>query len=152
MQKLYTLKIGWAIALFVLLDIFCVGLGMGVPFFCILLGLPVGWYLVRRATMERPFATRQVLSRVLVGAAFTSAITFIGMALLWGPWAAKLFDPSADLTTLGAPLILFEPVASFIGWLVLMIVIAPFLQLLMTLFGAHLTLLWCMSQSSDRAV
>jgi len=37
---------------------------------------------------------------------------------------------------------LYEPAASFIGWLVLMIVISPFLQLLMTLFGSHLALLW----------
>ena len=57
-----------------------------------------------------------------------------------------LFDPAANLANLGAPLILYEPVASFIGWLVLMIVISPFLQLLMTLFGSHLTVLWWLSR------
>ena len=45
------------------------------------------------------------------------------------------------------PLILYEPLASFIAWLVLMIVISPFLQFLMTLFGSHLTLLWWLSRS-----
>ncbi len=53
-----------------------------------------------------------------------------------------LFDPSADLANFGIPLILFDPTASFVGWLALMIVISPFLQFLMTLFGAHSTWLW----------
>ena len=52
-----------------------------------------------------------------------------------------LFDPAADLANFGIPLILYEPTASFIGWLVLMIVISPFLQFLMMLFGAQLMLL-----------
>jgi len=121
---------------------------MGVPIFCILFGLPVGWYIARRIALLR-FDTRRMLSNILLGAILTSAFTFIGMALLWGPWTAMLFDPTADLANLGAPLILYEPVASFIGWLVLMIVISPFLQLLMTLFGAHLTLLWRLSRDGE---
>jgi hypothetical protein len=52
-----------------------------------------------------------------------------------------VFDPVADLANFGIPLILYDPTASFIGWLALMIVISPFLQFLMALFGAHLTLL-----------
>jgi hypothetical protein len=63
------------------------------------------------------------------------------MAALWGPTAKLLFDPQADLVNFGIPLILYDPRASFVGWLVLMIAISPFLQLLTTLFGAHLTLL-----------
>jgi len=46
------------------------------------------------------------------------------------------------LANFGIPLILYEPRASFIVWLILMIVISPFLQFLMTLFGAQLALLW----------
>jgi hypothetical protein len=145
MHKFFSLKIGWILAIFAFFDIACVGIGMGVPIFCILFGLPVGWYIARRITI-RPFDAKQMLSKVLLGAALTSAFTFVGMALLWGPWIAMLFDPAADLAKLGAPLILYEPVASFIGWLVLMIVISPFLQLLMTLFGSHLTLLWWLSR------
>jgi hypothetical protein len=145
MHKFFLLKIGWGFAIFAFLDIACIGIGMGVPIFCILFGLPVGWYIARRITI-RPFDARKMLSKVLLGAALTSAFTFVGMALLWGPWIAMLFDPTADLENLGAPLVLYEPMASFIGWLVLMIVISPFLQLLMTLFGSHLTLLWWLSR------
>ncbi len=64
------------------------------------------------------------------------------LAAIWGPTARMLFDPAADLASFGIPQILYEPRASFIGWLVLMIVISPFLQLLTTLFGAHVTLQW----------
>ena len=136
-----TLKLGWALAIFAFVDIVCTGMGMGVPIFCILLGLPVGWYIARRIT-TRPFDTRQMLSKMLLGAALTSAFTFVGMTLIWARCIVMLFDPTADLANFGIPLILYEPLASFIGWLVLMIVISPFLQFLMTLFGAHLTWLW----------
>ena len=146
MHKVFSLKIGWVLVIFGSLDIVCVGAGMGVPIFCILLGLPVGWYIARRIVIQR-FDSRQMLSKMLLGAVLTSAFTFVGMALLWGPWSTMLLDPAADLAKLGAPLILYEPVASFIGWLVLMIVISPFLQLLVTLFGSHLALLWWLSRS-----
>ncbi len=145
MRKVFSLKIGWALVIFAFLDLFCAGLGMGVPIFCILFGLPVGWYIAGRIA-TRPFDTRQMLSKMLVGAALTSAFTFVGMALLWGPWSAMLFDPTAELANLGAPLIQYDPMASFIGWLVLMIGISPFLQFLMTLFGSHCTLLWWLSR------
>jgi len=35
--------------IFVFLGVFCVGPDIGVPFFCILLGFPTGWYAARRA-------------------------------------------------------------------------------------------------------
>jgi hypothetical protein len=146
MHKIFTLKLGWVLAIFAFVDIVCMGLGMGVPIFCILLGLPVGWYVARRITIH-PLDTRRMLSKMLLGAALTSAFTFVGMALLWSRSIAMLFDPTADLANFGIPLILYEPLASFIGWLVLMIVISPFLQFLMTLFGSHLTLLWWLSRS-----
>jgi hypothetical protein len=38
-------------------------------------------------------------------------------------------------------MILYDPTASFVGWLVLMIAVSPFLQLLTTVFGSHLTLM-----------
>ena len=145
MHQIFSLKLRWALAIFGLVDIVCMGLGMGVPIFCILFGLPVGWYIARRVA-TRPFDTRRMLSKMLLGAALTSAFTFVGMALLWGRCIVMLFDPTADLANFGVPLILYEPVASFIGWLVLMIVISPFLQLLMTLFGSHVTLLGWLSR------
>jgi len=76
---------------------------MGVPLFCILLGLPAGWYIARRIAAS-PFDAGGMLSRMRLGAAVTSAVTVIGMAALWGPWIPMLFDPAADLSLLGAPL------------------------------------------------
>lgn len=141
MQKFYSVKTGWGLVIYAMIDILCIGMGMGVPFFCIFLGLPVGWYIVKRIT-TRPINTRQVLQQILLGAALTSAVTCILMLLVWIQAIGMLFDPSADLANFGIPLILFDPTASFVGWLALMIVISPFLQFLMTLFGAHSTWLW----------
>jgi len=146
MQTVFSLRIGWALSLYAFLDLVCAGIGMGVPIFCILFGFPVGWYIARRVTLRPPDA-RGMLRSILVGAGVTSAFTFAGMGLLWGRCIVMLFDPNADLANFGIPQILYKPVASFIGWLVLMILISPFLQLLMTLFGAHLTLLWWLSKS-----
>ncbi len=142
MHTFFTLKRRWALLLYAALDVICVGAGMGVPIFCILFGLPVGWAIgirVTRARDSRP--ARQALGRVLRWAALSAAFTCVLMAVVWGRAVGMLFDPAADLANFGIPLILYEPAASFVGWLVLMIVISPFLQFLMTLFGAHLALL-----------
>ena len=144
MHRFFSLRIGWALAIFAFLDIVCTGLGMGVPIFCIPFGLPVGWYIARRIT-TRPLDVRQMLRKVLLGGALTSGFTMFMMAVLWGRCIAMLFDPAADLANFGIPLILYHPTASFVGWLVLMIAISPFLQFLMTLFGSHLTVLWWLS-------
>jgi hypothetical protein len=138
MRALFSLKIGWALAIYALVDIICAGLGMGVPFFCILLGLPVGWYIVRRLD-ARSLGTREMLRKILSAAALTSAFTFILMALIWLSSLLMLLDPGMNLENYGMPMILFEPLPSFIGWMALMIAISPFLQFLMTLFAAHLT-------------
>jgi len=150
MTRLFGLKPRWVLALFVVLDTVAVGMGMGVPFFCILFGFVVGWYVVRRLIVAGTDLPR-MLNRVLFYAAATAAYTFMVLALLWGPTARMLFDPTADLANFGIPLILYEPLPSFIGWLVLMIVISPFLQLLTTLFGAHLTLLHWLRKSTPPA-
>lgn len=41
------------VILYILIDIICVGVGMGVPIFCILLGFPLGWYIARRTIPGR---------------------------------------------------------------------------------------------------
>lgn len=140
MAVLFTMKPRWALALFVFLDTVCVGAGMGVPFFCILFGFAVGWYAVKRLAAAGTDLT-WTLEKIFSYAVVTSAYTFVLMAAIWARMAGMLFDPVADLANFGIPQILYEPRASFIGWLVLMIVISPFLQLLTTLFGAHVTLL-----------
>jgi hypothetical protein len=133
-----------AFAIFVFVDVLCVGMGMGVPIFCIGLGFPVGWYVAARAARST-CDLGEVLKRTVVQATATSAVTFAMMALLWGNVARMLFDPAADFANFGIPMILYDPKVSFIGWLVLMIFISPFLQLLTTLFSSHLTLLvWLM--------
>lgn len=121
-------------------DAVCVGMGMGVPVFCILLGFPVGWLMVGPVTAEvSDIGT--VLRKLLLLATVTAGVTLAGMAVIWGPCAAMLFEPDADLANFGIPPILYEPRASFVGWLVLMIAISPVLQLLTSLLGSHLALI-----------
>ena len=128
-----------ALVIFAVLDTIAVGAGMGVPFFAILFGFLVGWF-VPKVVFQSPVTLQQTLRRVLAGAALTSALTFLLMLLIWAPITSMLFDPKADLANFGIPMLLYEPRASFIGWIVLMIVISPFLQMLATVFGACLEL------------
>jgi hypothetical protein len=140
MSRLFRIQPVWAVLAYVFLDTVCVGMGMGVPIFCILLGFPVGWYIMRAVT-ARSSQLQPILGRSLRYAALASLFTLLLMALIWGRTISMLFDPRADLANFGIPMILYEPEASFIGWQVLMIVIAPCLQLLAMVFGSYLTLL-----------
>ena len=149
MAKLIAIKPLRALLLFTLINVIFIGMGMGVPFFCILMGIPLGWFLVLYAT-ARTNGMREVMWKVLIHAAIAASITMVGMLIIWLPVSTVLFDPGNDLSTTGVPLILYEPRASFIGWLGLMIVVSPILQLLTTLFGAWLTLLaWMGTQKSS---
>jgi uncharacterized membrane protein YhaH (DUF805 family) len=139
MNRLLRIKPQWALIVYIVLDLICVGMGMGVPFFCILFGFIVGWYIVRYITFSNTASVQQVFPKVLKYAMITSAVTLFGMLLLWVPFATYLFEPAKDLAKSGIPMILYEPKASFIAWIVLMILISPFLQLLTTLFSAYLT-------------
>lgn len=139
MSRALTLNRWVACALYVLVDVLCVGMGMGVPIFCIALGFPVGWYIAARARRLTP-DLQQALRGGFVQTLGTSGVTLAMMAVIWGPATTMLFYPEADLANFGIPMILYEPLPSFIGWLALMIFISPFLQLLTTLFAAHLTL------------
>jgi hypothetical protein len=147
-NKFRKIKITSALVLFILVDIVSIGMGMGVPFFSILLGIPLGWFLVLFVT-DKTTRVQDILWWVLIYAAVAAGITVLGMLMIWLPMSTLLFDPTNDLTMTGVPLILYEPRASFIGWLVLMIVISPVLQVLTTLFGAYLTLLgWMHGQKA----
>jgi hypothetical protein len=84
---------------------------------------------------------RAVLWKVLLYAAIAAGVTMVGMLIIWIRFSTLLFEPGSDLSTVGMPLILYQPRASLIGWLALMIIVSPVLQLLTTVFGAHLTLL-----------
>jgi len=149
MDRILRLNTKTAFAIFVIVDLVCVGMGMGVPFFCILFGFFVGWYIAKRATIATA-NVRDVFRGVFVQAIATSAFTFVVMSAIWGRTIPMIFNPSADFQNFGHPFILYDPKLSFIGWLVLMILISPFLQLLTTIFGSYLTLLhWVRSRSND---
>lgn len=145
MNKIYGLRQHWLWLIFILLDTVCVGMGMGVPFFCILFGFIVGWFLVKAITITYTDSL-QVLRKVLRYAFLAAGVTCVEMLVLWLPFTSYLFDPNKDLATMGIPMILYNPQASAIGWIILMIVISPFLQLLTILFGAHLTIIWQMNK------
>ena len=134
------LKTRRALPIYLAADVVAVGMGMGVPFFCILLGLPVGCAIAERTAGHMP-STRVILRRVFTEAALTAVFTFVLMIAIWGRMVPMLFDPAADLANFGIPMILYEPRASFIGWLVLMTIISPTLQFLVTVVAANLTLL-----------
>lgn len=126
--------------LYVIADFICIGAGMGVPVFSILLGLPVGWYAARHSKNRSGTETgslRHIMSIALV----TSSVTCGVMLLVWGWCIPLVFDTTYDFANFGHPMILYDPWYSFIAWLVLMIFISPFLQLLMTVFAAHLILM-----------
>ena len=116
-----------------LLDTLAVGVGMGVPVFCILLGFLLGgflgWSWTRQELNGRELAGKSLASLL------SGVFTFILLIPIWTPLAFKLGDPAFDYAHFGIPMILYEPKASFIGWLVLMQLISPFLQGLTTLFG-----------------
>ncbi|MFV1950146.1 MAG: hypothetical protein ACC633_09505 [Anaerolineales bacterium] len=122
-------------AVFIILDILSIGMGMGVPILTILFGILVGWYLP--LYLELPDQINKIsLKKLLKAAMLTSAVSLVVLGAIWLPALSWLFEPAKDLTQFGMPLILFEPRASFIGWIILMVLISPFLQFLMTVLGA----------------
>lgn len=137
-EKIFSLRTRNIFILYVVLDFLCMGLGMGVPFFNILFGFIVGWFLIKWISIGTS-EVREILKQLLLYSCIAAGVTFLGMLLLWG-WSAKfLFTSETEIVNFGIPLILYEPRLSLIGWLFLMIVISPFLQLLTTIFGGHVT-------------
>lgn len=145
MNKIFKINTKVAFVMYIILDTLFAGMGMGVPFFCILLGFPVGWYLAKRLTLLEK-NINNILSDILKYTLLTSIFTFILMAIIWGPVSTMLLYPNVNFANFGMPLILFDPKISFIGWIILMIFISPFLQLLTTIFASHVTL-WRLSKN-----
>ncbi len=141
MSTLRSCKFIVPLLLFLFLDLLAVGAGMGVPIFAILFGFLVGWFAPRVLAEGAP-DVRSLLRRCVVAALLTSAFTFLLMLLIWGPMTRMLFDPAADIANFGIPMILYEPVASFVGWIVLMVCISPFLQALAAAFASSVRLAW----------
>lgn len=149
MEKLIKLNAKIAVILYIVIDIICVGTGMGVPIFCIMLGFPLGWYIVKRVSLstEHPHL---IYHKVLKLSFFASAFTFLLMVVIWGRTILMLFDPKSDFQNFGHPFIFYDPKISFIGWLILMIFLSPFLQLLTTIFAAFITLMKSGVKNSSR--
>jgi hypothetical protein len=140
MQRVLGLRSEWALVVYVAADVICVMLGMGVPIFCILLGVPVGWYVAERG-IERGVPEGRVRTSAVRSGVATAAVTLFIMVLVWGRSVALFFAPGVDLAGVSIPPILYDVRASFVGWMALVIVVAPAVQVAMTLFGAHLTLM-----------
>ena len=139
MGRLLRLNTKAAVVLYLIVDLLCVGMGMGVPVFCIVFGFAAGWYLARRAVADGG-VTRTILRRVLMDAILASAVTFVLMAAVWGPVVPMAFDSGYDFEHFGVPMILFDPRASFVAWLILMILVSPFLQMLTVVFAGTVTM------------
>jgi len=140
MEKLIKLNTKVAVALYIVIDVICVGMGMGVPIFCILLGFPLGWYIVKRISISTE-RSHLMHYKILKLSLLASAFTFLQMAVIWGRTIPMLFNAKSDFQNFGHPFILYDPKISFIGWLILMIFLSPFLQLLTTIFASFITLM-----------
>ncbi len=140
MDKILNLNTKVAFFVYVFIDVICIGIGMGVPILSIMLGFPVGWYITRRVIQQTKFS-QATLKQILKNSVLTSGVTFIIMIVIWGGTISWLFNPDADFQNFGHPFILYDPKISFIGWLILMVFISPFLQLLSTVFASFLTLI-----------
>ena len=141
MSKLLKRQYLLPIIAFIVLDVVAVGMGMGIPIFAILFGFVVGW-LLPSILSNAALRLRPMLRLCLLSAGMTSSLTFLMMLVIWGPFTRMLFDPSANIANFGIPMILFEPRASFIGWMVLMVVLSPCFQALATSFASAVRLAW----------
>lgn len=141
MDCLWSIGFKKALLIYIVIDLISVGpLGMGVPFFSILLGFPVGWYLAKR--LYKPDSSVKILlNKIFKYALLTSGFTFVLMVIIWGMFLPMLWGPADKIAHFGIPMILYNPMASFIGWMILMIFISPFLQFLTTVFAANLTII-----------
>ena len=139
MKKFYTIKFWILIIISLLIFVFASGIGMGVPIINIFLGFVVGWYSAMRVCILYESINKR-FSKILFYGLFCSGITFILMIAIWGKTIPMLFNPLSDFENFGHPFILYDPKLSYIGWLVLMIIISPFLQLMATIFSAFITL------------
>jgi hypothetical protein len=138
-MDIFKLNKKFAFLIYILLDTFLVGIGMGIPIFCILLGFPIGWYITRRLIKSQRNLNENLVI-ILKYSLITSSTTFIWMLIIWVPISTMLLNPNANFANFGIPMLLYDPKLSFIGWIMLMIFISPFLQLLTTTFAGQITL------------
>jgi hypothetical protein len=140
MNRLLRLKRIPAALLYLLGAVVCVGTGRWAPFFCIGFGLIMGWYITRRVVLRTNDFTL-ILHRIMHKAVVTSLLTFLLMVIIWGREIGMSPDPHASLTNFGFPLVFDITRVGYSNWFVVMIISAPLLQLMTTIFVSFLTLL-----------
>jgi len=122
----------------ILINGVCVGAGMGVPIFCIIMGAPYG-FLVANKMIKKELQTNRhhhFYSGILKASALLALSTLVFMLIIWIPWVLRSFAPGFDYKNTGMPLILYTLKASFWGWITLMIVISPILQFMTSISSA----------------
>jgi len=140
LNKFITLRYWILILLAVFILTISSGIGTGVPLLNILFGFLAGWYAARRA--QALYGDRKrILQKIFIYSLFCAGVSLVIMLAIWARTIPLLFDPAADIANFGHPMILYEPRMSFIGWLVLMIIISPILQLMASIFSAFITLM-----------
>ena len=140
MKKILELKTSTALILFIIGDIICVGAGMGVPIFCIIFGSFIGFYTAKKAVaLENNL--NAIMKLNLKYSIVTAFVTLVLMSMIWIPCIRFLFESSYDYVNFGMPLILYGAKSSFIGWIVLMVLISPFLQFLGTITVSYIVLM-----------
>ena len=127
----------WFLAVLLAINLVLAGAGMAVPIFNIAFGFLVGLLVVRKVSSRGGSRDDTARMAWLIGL-ILAASTFVIMAAIWIPQGWVLLSPHADLSKLGIPQILYSPRASLIGWLTLMIVISPFLQLMSVGFSVFI--------------
>ena len=140
MKNFFSIHFALVWFVYIVLDVVCIGLGMGVPIFCILLGFPTGWYIARRYYCSDN--KNKIIEKSFLPAVITTSVTLLFMVIIWGPSGMMIFDSQADFINYGHPYFLYDPYISFIGWIILMVMISPFLQLLTTIFSSYVTIMW----------
>ncbi|NYB26797.1 MAG: hypothetical protein HVN34_05595 [Methanobacteriaceae archaeon] len=148
-MDIFKLNKKFTFLIYFILDTLFVGIGMGVPILNIIFGFPVGWYITKRLS-NSPRNLKENLGVMLKYSFYTSLITFIWMVIIWVPISTMLINPTADLAHFGIPMILYDPKISFIGWIILMVFISPFLQLLTTVFAAQVTMWRSLDENNYR--
>jgi hypothetical protein len=148
-MDVFNLNKKFTFLIYFILDTLFVGIGMGVPILNIIFGFPVGWYITKRLS-NSPKNLKENLGVMLKYSLYTSLITFIWMVIIWVPISTMLINPTADFAHFGIPMILYDPKISFIGWIILMVFISPFLQLLTTVFAAQVTMWRSLDENNYR--
>ncbi|MFO7928989.1 MAG: hypothetical protein R6U35_04920 [Candidatus Humimicrobiaceae bacterium] len=113
------------------LNIYCRGynfysLRMGVPVLNIFFGFFTWWFAARRNLILFS-REKRILKNTFLYRLYSSGFAMVLMLFIWVPSIKMLFGPEQNLANFGIPMLLYEPVPSFMGCPVLMAMIYLFL-------------------------